>query len=142
MEIEISMAAAVLRKTPPRTGAWCGWLGEYHLRKGDKVILPDGRIGIVYGAARGKVIVWKDRIDPGDWPADVYAASVIRRFKNPAAVVLGGCKRGVKERSSKIKSTIAKQNGMRPVRPGNRPRGRPRIGASTPETAESLDQEA
>lgn len=125
MKNEISLAAA-LRKTPPRTGAWCGWLRDYHLRKGDKVILPDGRVGVVYGAARGKIIVWKDRVDPGCWPADVYAASVIRRFKNPAAVVLGGSKRGVKERPSEIKASTARQNGRRPVRAGSRPRGRPK----------------
>jgi hypothetical protein len=126
MENQISLAAATLRKTPPRTGAWCGWLGDYHLRKGDKVILPNCIIGVVYGAARGKIIVWKERIDPGGWPADVYDSSVIRRFKNPAAVVLGGCKRGVKERSSEIKASTARQNGKRPVRPGHRARGRPR----------------
>jgi hypothetical protein len=126
MENEISLAAAALRKTPPRTGAWCGWLGGYHLRKGDKVILPDGRVGIVYGAARGKIIVWKERIDPGAWPADVYDASDIQRFKNPAAVVLGSCKRGIKERPSEIKASTARQNGKCPVRPGNRKRGRPK----------------
>ena len=126
MENEISLAAAALRKSPPRTGAWCGWLGGYHLRKGDKVILPDGRLGIVYGAARGKIIIWKERIDPGDWPADVYDARLIRRFKNPAAVILGGRKRGVKECPSEIKASTARRNGRFPVRPGNRPRGRPK----------------
>jgi hypothetical protein len=126
MEDQISLAAAALRKTPPRTGTWCGWLGDYHLRKGDKVLLPDRKIGIVYGAARGKIIVWKERIDPGDWPADVYDECVIRRLKNPAAVALGGCKRGVKERPSTIKALTARQNGKSPVRSGNRPRGRPK----------------
>ena len=126
MENEISLAAAALRKTPPRTGAWCGWLHGFHLRKGDKVVLPDGRVATVYGAARGKIIVWKERIDPGGWPADVYDAGVIRRFKNPAAVVLGGCKRGVKERPSAIKASAARQNGRLPVRPGGRARGRPK----------------
>ena len=126
MKDETSLAAAALRKTHPRTGAWCGWLGDYHLRKGDKVVLPDGRIGIVYGAARGKIIVWKERIDPGEWPADVYDARVIRRFKNPAAVALGGCKRGVKERPSEIKASTARLNGRFPVRLGSRPRGRPK----------------
>ena len=126
MENEISMAAAALRKTQRRTGAWCGWLGDYHLRKGDKVVLPDGRVGVVYGAARGKIIVWKARIDPGGWPADVYDAAVIRRFKNPAAAVLGTCKSGVKECPSEIKASSARENGMRPVRAGNRPRGRPK----------------
>ena len=129
MENEISLAAAALRKTPPRTGAWCGWLGSYHLRKGDKVILPDGRIGVVYGAARNKVIVWKEHMLPGGWPADVYEAVSIRRFKNPAAVALGGCKRGVKEHPSEIKVSSARENGRRPVRPGSRPRGRPKRSA-------------
>jgi hypothetical protein len=126
MENEISLAAAALRKSPPRTGAWCGWLGDYHLRKGDKVILPDGRVGIVYGAARGKIIVWKENIRPGDWPADVYDAASIRRFKNPAAATLGRCKRGVNEHASEIKASTARKNGRSPVRPGNRPRGRPK----------------
>lgn len=126
MNDQISITAAVLRKTPPRTGAWCGWLHGYHLRKGDKVILPDGRIGIVYGAARGKIIVWKERIVLGEWPADVFDAAFIQRLKNPAAIVLGGCKRGVKERPSELKAASARRNGTCPVRPGHRSRGRPK----------------
>jgi hypothetical protein len=126
MENEISLAAAALRNSPPRRGAWCGWLRDYHLRKGDKVILPDGRVGVIYGAARNKIIVWKEHIQSGDWPADVFDAASIRRLKNPAAVALGKQKRGVEERPSQLKAASARKNGACPVRLGNRPRGRPK----------------
>jgi hypothetical protein len=60
-------------------------------------------------------------------PADVYEAAVIRRFKNPAAVLLGSRKRGIKERPSVTKASAARHNGNLPVRPGSRPRGRPKL---------------
>ena len=53
-----------------------------------------------------------------------YDASVVRRIKNPAAVLLGRLKKGIKERPSTAKTAAARRNGCRPPRPG-RKRGRP-----------------
>jgi hypothetical protein len=46
--------------------------------------------------------------------------------KRPEAVLLGARKRGKRERPSEAKQAAARRNGASPVRPGSRPRGRPR----------------
>ena len=57
-----------------------------------------------------------------------YDASVVRRVKNPAAVLMGKLKKGQPERPSAAKAAAARRNGLMPCRPG-RKRGRPRKAA-------------
>ena len=51
----------------------------------------------------------------------------IRAAKLPAAVILGGLKRGVIGKRSEQKAEAARRNGCRPCRPGKK-RGRPKGG--------------
>lgn len=122
-----SVAAAALRRLPRDVKRpWTGWLHGKHLRRDDLVILPDGRVGRIYGAVRGSVIVWKDPIPETGLPAEIFRAEDLRAYKNPHAVVLGSLKRGSKEAPSNAKREACRRNGSKPPRPGSRPRGRPR----------------
>lgn len=124
---ELSVAAATLAKIPRnRKRPWTGWLGDHDLRKGDRVIAPDGDIRSVYGAVRGFIILWKNPVPLDGLPADVYRAWQVRRHKNPNAVRLGAAKRGVTERRSLVKLEACRQNARKPAKAGSRRRGRPR----------------
>jgi hypothetical protein len=92
-----------------------------------KVVLADGHIAELFMARRGAAVVtWVDQFSVRPNKIGACRTDELRRFKLPAAVALGGCKRGVKERQSAKKARCARINGCRPVRPSSRPRGRPR----------------
>jgi hypothetical protein len=122
------MAAFVLGRMPKRgRRQWTGWIGKQHAWRWRKVIVPDGRVGQVFGCLRGLVIVRLDAPFTIEGFRDqVFAVSKLRIFKTPAAVALGQAKRGVRERKSERKAAAARKNGCLPPRPGSRPRGRPR----------------
>jgi hypothetical protein len=128
---EVGVAAAALAKRPrslPKK--WSGYLDpdvkSTRLWRGRRLITPDGKVVNAVGARRGLVLTeWADpyAID-GRWH-QVFKADQLRVFKDPAAVVLGRCKLGTKERPSALKSETARRNGCAACRPGSRPRGRP-----------------
>src|SRR5687767_9685156 len=122
-----SDAGKLLAKIPRKEKRpWTGWIAGKHCRRYDKVILPDGSIRRIYGVVRNAVIVLKDPV-PERWPlADLYSAAILKVYKDPAAVLLGRQKRGVKEKRSGLKSRSSRMNGSCPPRQGSRPRGRPR----------------
>ena len=104
-----------------------GFLGHRERAwRGRKVVLADGRVAEVYGAVRGWVAL-VPRLDTLRHPSElIVRADELRLWKNPAAVLLGRAKAGVRERKSLRKTDAARLNGSRPPRPGSRPRGRPR----------------
>lgn len=113
-----------LPKKPKRT--WTGWIKGEHFWRWRKVVLPDGRVGSVYGSVRSRVIVRVEEPFAVEGFTDrVYDAAALRVYKLPAAVILGRAKRGVKERPSALKAATSRLNGCAPVRLGSRPRGRP-----------------
>ena len=88
---------------------------------------PGGQVAEAYGVVRGQVIArWYDphSVDPND--AAVFDAWDVKVFKLPAAIALGRCKRGIRERPSMLKMETSRINGRAPARPGSRRRGRPR----------------
>ncbi len=128
---DISTAASQLAKlrsearNRPRR-IFTGRIGRKRGWRGMKVVLPGGHIGELIKARRGAAfVVWRDEfaLNPNQhgalWVAD------LKRFKVPAAVVLGSRKRGVKEQPSAKKASAARINGRCPPRSGSRPRGRP-----------------
>ncbi len=123
-----SLAAFVLGSLPKRQPKkWTGWLRDVHLWRGRKVVLPNGRVGGVYGSVRGQVIVRvEDPLSILGFVDRVYDADDLAVYKLPAAVELGRGKRGVKEQPSTLKAASSRVNGYAPARPGSPPRGRPR----------------
>ncbi len=106
----------------PYTGAVDG----RRRRKFSLLVLPNGHVGELLGAIRGRVFFrWRDdrEIDPVHvgWAWE----ECVSYFPLPAAQALGKLKAGVKERSSARKAAACRRNGLRPCRPGRR-RGRPR----------------
>ncbi|HEY0434736.1 MAG TPA: hypothetical protein VGC95_12750, partial [Chitinophagaceae bacterium] len=94
--------------------------------------LPDGRVAQIKLVQRGWACVYWD--DPHSIVLRVYAyyhTSQLRLYKLPPAVLLGSCKRGVKERKSAVKAKTSVINGCKPCKPG-RIRGRPRNTVASP----------
>jgi hypothetical protein len=113
-------------KTRHRQRVYTGVIGNQRAWRNMKVILPDGSIGTVYFARRGAaVVLWRDELALKPDKVGACKTAELRRYKCPAAVILGACKHGVKERPSAQKAKAARINGCCPPRPGNRPRGRP-----------------
>jgi hypothetical protein len=136
-QIEISFAAAQLAKlrrdakTRRRQRAYTGVIDGKRGWRRMKVILADGHIGELVMARRGAALVtWRDEFAVKPDKIGACGTDELRRYRLPAAVLLGGCKRGVKERSSTRKAKAARINGCVPPRPGSRPRGRPRATAT------------
>ncbi len=129
---EVGIAAAALAKRPrslPKK--WSGYLDPRdkttRLWRGRRLLIPDGRVVNAVGCRRGLVLTeWADPYAIGGRWHQVFKADQLRIFKDPGAVVLGGCKLGKRERPSGLKSETARRNGCAPCRPGARPRGRPR----------------
>lgn len=121
-------AAMTLGALPKRQRRrWTGWIGDEHFWRGRRVILPNGIVAEVYGVLRGQVLVtWPDAHWIEGIRRDVVPVDQLTVYKHPAAVVLGRLKRGCKESFSECKQITCRANGSRPVRPGHRPRGRPR----------------
>lgn len=111
---------------------WTGFVNGQRCRRGQRVLMLDGVGGELMFARRGLVLVFADR-----------RASVLHsRFrrveqeqlvvcKMPEAVLLGARKLGRRERPSERKAAACRRNGACPVRPGSRPRGRPRMNRVT-----------
>jgi len=104
-----------------------GSIGGRRVRLGQTVRLPTGEDGRVLFAWRGRVLV--ETGDVADFDACKLRparADALRLVKNPHAVSLGSRKAGRTEIRSARKAAACRRNGCRPVRPGRRPRGRPR----------------
>jgi len=110
-----------------RRKIWTGYVNGVRCWRGRRVLLPDGVGAEVMVARRGKVLVFADR--RASILASRFRAVTAEQLvvcKMPEAVLLGERKRGKKERPSEAKEAACRRNGACPVRPGNRPRGRPR----------------
>ena len=131
---DLSAAARELGRRP-RSGPkkWTGYVDPKDKRTrlwcGQKIILPDGQVAYVYGSRRGQV-AWT--FDSGrligfgiddEWRWGVFLVQQIQVWKDPAAVLLGQSKAGVKERPSKRKREACRRNGSQPCKRGRR--GRP-----------------
>jgi hypothetical protein len=113
-----------------------GYIQGQRCWRGRRVLMADGVGAEVMVARRGKVLVFADRrASILDTRFRVVEAGQLVVCKLPEAVRLGARKRGMKERPSEVKQAAARRNGARPVRPGSRPRGRPRTKRLTPERA-------
>jgi hypothetical protein len=125
-------AALELASLPRRQKrSWTGWIGGIHVWRGRKLVLPDGRVRTIYAAIRGCVALTPEpgeRFDPREL---LFSASRVLVWKRPAAQVLGRAKRGVRERKSAAKAMTARRNGCYPVKPGSKPRGRPKLPRSS-----------
>ena len=130
-QIEVSTAASQLARLrheaiPKSHRVYTGRIGRKRAWRGMKVILPEGNLGELLVARRGAAFVtWADPFAVNAVRHAALWAAELKRFKLPAAVMLGARKRGIKERSSIKKARAARRNGLRPVRAGSRPRGRP-----------------
>jgi len=132
-QIDLSFAGEQLAKlrrdarTRRRQRIYTGVIDGKRAWRHMKVVLADGHIAELFMARRGAAVVtWVDQFSVRPNKIGACRTDELRRFKLPAAVALGGCKRGVKERQSAKKARCARINGCRPVRPSSRPRGRPR----------------
>jgi hypothetical protein len=122
---QISAAASLLAMRPrPWKRKWTGVLDGERLRRRTPVKVPNGDVLAAFAIQRGKVFVFAPEGSGRFW--DCYDASEVRRIKNPAAVLMGSLKHGVRERQSSRKRAAARANARMPPRPGSRPRGRPR----------------
>jgi hypothetical protein len=122
-----SMAAHTLGARPRgRRKRWTGWLSDReHAWRGRKVVAPGSQVGHVVVALRGQVLVeWDDPFWIEGRRRAVYRADQIRVFKDPAAILLGSMKSGVREKPSARKRESCMHNGRRPCARGKR-RGRP-----------------
>lgn len=134
---QISEAARALAKLPRRPRRrWSGWLNHrWRGYRDQPVLLPGGEPAYLFGALRGRAVVTLDRGQLlGDWPNEplrwaLVPASTIHPLLNPAARLLGGLKRGIREKKSELKITAARFNGNRPCRPGKRRGRRPSTGS-------------
>jgi hypothetical protein len=122
-------AARALAKLPRRQiRKLTGFLQGERCWRWRLVVLPNGEVTKLYWASRGRVML----VDANDLPYSSWLMRVVRHeheirlYRNPAAVALGAQKRGVMEHKSPKKADAARKNGRCPVRPGRRPRGRPR----------------
>ena len=128
----ISEAGRTLGKLPRRAKKhWTGWIGTRRCWRGRLVVLPEGGVAPVMWTSRGRVLLKNVHDLPfTDWA--VWGArreKQLQIYRNPAAVILGQRKRGVRERRSDAKAEAARANGRLPPRPGRKPRGRPRWAA-------------
>jgi hypothetical protein len=132
-QIEISFAGAQLAKlrrdakARRRQRIYTGPIDGRRGWRGMIVILTDGHIGELVMARRGAaLIMWRDEFAVEPDKIGACRTDELRRYKLPAAVALGRCKRGVTERPSAKKARAARINGHSPPRPGSRPRERPK----------------
>jgi hypothetical protein len=106
---------------------WTGYLADgQRAWRGLRVILPNGRIALIYGVVRGWVgVTWDDPAAREGLGMARLRVEEVTPYKLPAAVALGRGKRGKKERPSIAKRLAAQANGCMPTRSGKK-RGRPR----------------
>ena len=140
--IEVTDAALALATRrwhdppPPRaTRIWTGVLAVKRAWRGQPVVLRDKSIGYIFGIQRGWAFLWKPSpFVVGERENFLVRVEQIKPYRLPSARRLGRCKRGVKEQPSARKQVTCRANGAQTVRPGRRPRGRPRRVKSEPET--------
>ncbi len=113
------------------------WTGVLFDRRrawvGQQVLLPDGSPAWIKRVQGGLACVRTMATDPSDGAVHQYLeATALRRYRLPEAVLLASLKRGVKEVASALKAASNRANGSLAVRPGSRPRGRPRKKRSSP----------
>gem|GEM_PF-1934161 len=137
---QAARALACLPRKQPRK--LTGWLHGQQCWHGRLVSFPDGVIGKLVWANRGRVLVYCESVEEGvnvdvndfcEWQKNYderllhFAARErdVQLFKRPEAALLGSLKRGVRERRSELKAATARANGLMPPRAG-RSRGRPR----------------
>jgi hypothetical protein len=135
---QVAQAARSLAALPRRPRRrWSGMIGRIRSYLNMPIRLPDKRVVYALGAKHGRV-PYTSQPDGSigspeglrrDW--GVVPASQVEFIRNPAAVLLGSRKRGVRERKSEAKASAARSNGAKPCRPG-RKRGRPRQMAALP----------
>lgn len=102
------------------------------VRAHQAVLLPDGREARVVAALKETVVVCVgDVLKLGEGEIQRRHENELRLIKNSSAVALGGRKLGRRERPSQRKGEACRRNGACPVRPGSRPRGRPRVKRQT-----------
>ncbi|MGO8930725.1 MAG: hypothetical protein ACLQU3_28030 [Limisphaerales bacterium] len=122
---EIRRAAVALAKLPRGVKRkLSGFAGTTRLWRGRPIMVAGSMPAYAFGARRQKVVFYLDadyRMEPGRW--GVLRANLVEIIRNPAAVLLGQSKRGVRERHSALKAATARRNGAMPARRG--PRGRP-----------------
>lgn len=93
-------------------------------------VVVNGQVAELLFAKRGAAAIrWRDELSLRPEQYGACRTTELRPFKNPAAVLFGSLKRGVRERPSAKKARAARCNGSRPPRAGSRPRGRPRKAA-------------
>ncbi len=133
---QASETARLLALLPRRARRrWSGMIGSARSFKNMRIKLPDGRVVYALGAKRGRVIYTSQpdgqigSVDGLERDWGMALAGQVQVIKNPLAQILGSRKRGVKEVPSAAKVAACRVNGCRPVRPGRRPRGRPRRSA-------------
>ena len=118
-----------------RARLYTGYLGRRRAWFGQPVVLPGNVLGKIMSVYRGFAAVsWHDDFSVQGNRVTSFETAAIQPYKHPAAVALGACKRGLKERPSAKKARTAWLNGHAPPRPGSRPRGRP----SCPQEARDL----
>ena len=128
---EVSWAASSLRfmrtarKGPKK---WSGFVRGRRVWRGQSVLLPDGSVGEIYGARRGRVVVKVSdpRIITGE-QIIVANQDEVKIIKSACAILLGSRKKGTSEQPSLVKAAAAHANGRKPCAPGKR-RGRPQKG--------------
>ena len=106
---------------------WTGYLHGERCWVGRRVMMSDGMRGAIIDARRGVARVFADeRLTIAESRLRKLHERELVLLKLPQAVLLGSLKRGRNERPSQRKAEACRRNGCCPVRPGSRPRGRPR----------------
>lgn len=134
-EADITFAAAELARLPRRTKAKRVYTGRLFFgrraRVGMRVLLPNGQTAELRRVVRGIATVsWHDEQSLRPTQYGALDIAELRKLRHPAATLLGGLKLGITERASRKKAEAARRNGRCPVRPGSRPRGRPKSPAN------------
>jgi hypothetical protein len=128
---EVTEAARSLARLPRCPKLRCGWVAGKPGYRGMPVLLF-GRTVFVFGCRRRKLIYTVERDGCVGDPLSagvtwgVVDVAHVQVPKNEDAVILGRSKAGAREKRSERKIRAAQVNGCAPVRPGRRPRGRPR----------------
>lgn len=103
-----------------------GRVGGKRRRKFSLLRLPNGQVGELLGALRGRIFYrWTDHAQVDPIQVGMASETDVTYLPLPAAQELARMRRGVKERQTLRKAASSRRNGNRPVRPGSRPRGRP-----------------
>jgi hypothetical protein len=133
---QVAQAAQNLARLPRRPKRrWSGWIGSARSYRNMPIRLSGGREVYAFGVMHGRIVFTAQpdgAVGAVQGLGDVWGvvpAHLVEVVKNPAAVLLGSLKRGVREAPSATKASAARANGCKPCRAG-RKRGRPRRSAS------------